>query len=56
MMSFGSTANMKDLLRKVTLDVELGREQVQLVYTPIYDAIRDGKLTSSIRCELGFIW
>lgn len=44
MMSFGSTANMKDLMRKVTLDVELGREQVQLVYTPIYEAIRDANL------------
>ena len=34
MMSYGSTSNMKDLLRKVVLDVELGREQVQLVYGP----------------------
>ncbi|MFV3013887.1 hypothetical protein ACLD43_18470 [Clostridium botulinum] len=44
MMSFGSTANLKDLLRKVTLDVELGREQVQLVYGPIYDRISDQNL------------
>ncbi|MBV4447445.1 aspartate ammonia-lyase [Clostridium tyrobutyricum] len=44
MMSFGSTANLKDLLRKVTLDVELGREAVQLVYNPIYDTISDPNL------------
>lgn len=44
MMSFGSTANLKDLLRKVVLDVELGREQVQLVYGPIYDRISDSNL------------
>jgi hypothetical protein len=44
MMSYGSTSNMKDLLRKVVLDVELGREQVQLVYGPIYDRISDSNL------------
>lgn len=44
MMSYGSTSNMKDLLRKVVLDVELGREQVQLVYGPIYDRLSDPNL------------
>lgn len=44
MMSFGSTANLKDLLRKVTLDVELGREEVQLLYNPLYDTISDPNL------------
>ncbi|MCH4199269.1 MAG: aspartate ammonia-lyase [Clostridium tyrobutyricum] len=48
MMSFGSTANLKDLLRKVTLDVELGREAVQLVYNPIYDTISDPNLPQTL--------
>lgn len=44
MILFGSTANLKDLLRKVTLDVELGREEVQLLYNIIYDTITDSNL------------
>lgn len=41
MINFGSVQDLKDLLRKVVLDVELGKEQVQLVYKPIYDTITD---------------
>ena len=41
MINFGSVSDMKDLLRKVVLDVELGKEQVQLLYNPIYDTITD---------------
>lgn len=32
---------MEELMEKVVLDVELGREEVPLVYTPIYDRIED---------------
>jgi hypothetical protein len=48
MMTFGSTANLKELLRKVTLDVELGREEVQLLYSPIYDTISDPNLPETL--------
>lgn len=41
MINFGSVSELKDLLRKVVLDVELGKEQVQLVYKPLYDTITD---------------
>ncbi len=44
MLSSGSVEQFKDLLRKVVLDVELGREQVQLLYQPIYDRIQDANL------------
>lgn len=44
MINFGSVAELKDLLRKVVLDVEMGKEQVQLVYKPIYDTIVDPNL------------
>src|SRR5690606_37344643 len=48
MLTSGSVEQYKDLLRKVVLDVELGREQVQLLYQPIYDAIRDANLPRTI--------
>lgn len=44
MINFGSVAELKELLRKVVLDVELGKEQVQLLYQPIYDNISDPNL------------
>jgi len=44
MLTSGSVEQFKDLLRKVVLDVELGREQVQLLYKPIYDTIQDANL------------
>jgi len=44
MLTSGSVEQFKDLLRKVVLDVELGREQVQLLYQPIYEKIQDANL------------
>ena len=44
MVSYGSTSDLKDLLRKVVLDVEMGREQVATLYEPIYDTINDPNL------------
>lgn len=44
MLTSGSLEQFKDLLRKVVLDVELGREQVQLLYQPIYERIQDANL------------
>lgn len=41
MVNFGSVAELKDLMKKVVLDVELGKEQVQLLYKPLYDTITD---------------
>jgi len=41
MINFGSVSELKELLRKVVLDVELGKEQVKLLYQPIYDNISD---------------
>ena len=34
-------AGRRELLEKVVLDVELGREQVPLLYTPIYERLED---------------
>jgi hypothetical protein len=44
MITYGGTNVSKDLLRKVVLDVELGREDVQPLYQPIYDVISDANL------------
>ena len=44
MISYGGTNVSKELLRKVVLDVELGREEVQTLYHPIYDTISDSNL------------
>lgn len=44
MISYGGTNVSKELLRKVVLDVELGREEVQPLYRPIYDTISDPNL------------
>ena len=44
MLTQGNVAGFKELLRKVVLDVELGREAVQVVYKPIYDLISDSNL------------
>lgn len=41
MINFGSVSELKDLMRKVVLDVELGKEQVPLLYKPLYDTITD---------------
>jgi hypothetical protein len=44
MLSLGSAADFKELLGKVTLDVELGRERVPVLYKPIYDLVSDPNL------------
>ena len=44
MISYGGSNVSKELLRKVVLDVELGREEVQPLYKPIYDTISDSNL------------
>lgn len=41
MLSLGSVENYKELLGKVTLDVELGREKVPLLYKEIYELLSD---------------
>lgn len=44
MLSLGSVESFKELLGKVSLDVELGREKVPLLYKEIYDFISDENL------------
>lgn len=44
MISYGSVEDLKGLLRKVVLDVEMGKEQVATLYGPIYDTISDANL------------
>lgn len=41
MLTSGSLAQFTELLRKVVLDVELGREQVPVIYGPIYERLSD---------------
>jgi hypothetical protein len=48
MLQSGSLSNFKDLMKKVVLDVELGREQVPLLYQPIYERISDPNLPKLI--------
>lgn len=43
-LTAGSLEQFKDLVRKVVLDVELGREQVQLLYQPIYERLQDANM------------
>jgi len=48
MLTSGSLEQFKDLVRKVVLDVELGREQVQLLYQPIYERLQDANMPKVI--------
>lgn len=48
MLRSGSLAQYKDLVRKVVLDVELGREQVPLLYKPIYELLSDPNMPKVI--------
>jgi hypothetical protein len=41
MLSLGSVESYKELLGKVTLDVELGRERVPLLYKEVYELVSD---------------
>lgn len=44
MLTSGSLDQFKDLMRKVVLDVEIGREEVPVLYKPIYENIQDPAL------------
>lgn len=44
MLTSGSLEQLKELGQKVVLDVELGREQVPLLYTPIYDRMENANM------------
>ena len=48
MLTSGSVAQYTELLRKVVLDVELGREQVPLLYKPIYELLSDPNMPELI--------
>jgi hypothetical protein len=47
-LTAGSLEQFKDLVRKVVLDAELGREQVQLLYQPIYERLQDANMPKVI--------
>ena len=51
MITYGGSNVSKELLRKVVLDVELGREEVQPLYGPIYDTISDANLPEVLSAE-----
>lgn len=46
-----SEAARKELLKKIVLDVELGREQVPVLYTPIYERIQDPNLPKLVEAK-----
>ncbi|HHY47101.1 MAG TPA: aspartate ammonia-lyase [Firmicutes bacterium] len=46
-----SEASRKELLQKVVLDVELGREQVPILYTPIYERIQDANFPKLLEAK-----
>jgi len=48
MLTSGSVEQFKELLQKTVLDVELGREQVPILYTPIYDRMEDANMPKLI--------
>ncbi|NQS75248.1 MAG: aspartate ammonia-lyase [Peptococcaceae bacterium] len=48
MITYGSSAQFTELLRKVVLDVELGREQVPVIYGPIYERLSDPNMPKLI--------
>ncbi|MGV8164641.1 MAG: hypothetical protein ACLKAK_07275 [Alkaliphilus sp.] len=48
MITSGGLEQFKDLLRKVVLDVELGREAQPVVYSPIYERIEDANFPRAI--------
>ncbi|MBB6673012.1 phage major capsid protein [Cohnella nanjingensis] len=51
LMTFGSIADQKAFSEKVVLDVELGREQVPLLYKEIYDEISDPNLPKLLEAK-----
>lgn len=46
-----SAASRKELMQKVVLDVELGRESVPLLYTPIYDRLQDANFPKEFEAK-----
>lgn len=48
MLTSGSLEQFKDLMKKVVLDVELGREQVPILYKPIYDPMSNADMPKLI--------
>lgn len=50
-MTFGSLSDLKGLVEKVVLDVELGREKVPLLYGAIYDNITDPNLPQLLEAK-----
>lgn len=48
MLTYGSVEQFKDLMRKVVLDVELGRETVPILYKPIYELMSDPNMPKLI--------
>lgn len=48
MMTQGSLNQFTEFLRKVTLDVDLGKEATPILYNPIYDLISDSNLPKLI--------
>jgi len=48
MITSGGLEQYKDLLRKVVLDVELGREAQPVVYQPIYERIEDANFPRAL--------
>lgn len=51
MLTSGSVAQFTELLRKVVLDVELGREQVPVIYGPIYERLSDPNMPELISAK-----
>jgi hypothetical protein len=51
MLTSGSVAQFTELLRKVVLDVELGREQVPLLYKSIYETLSDANMPELISAK-----
>lgn len=48
MLTVGSVEQFKELVQKVVLDVELGREAVPLLYSPVYDRLENPDLPAVI--------
>lgn len=48
MLTSGSVEQFKELIQKAVLDVELGREQVPILYKPIYDTLSDPNMPKLI--------
>ncbi len=51
MLTSGSLEQFKELAQKVVLDVELGREQVPLLYMPIYDRMENKDMPRLIEAK-----